>query len=184
MTQQMDELSINGDLILNELKHMRLGIDKLDKRMEKAESNMSVAIAQSNRIDAIALNIMSIEHKVESQDRDIKAIANFQASCPRDNFDKGLDTISGHEKRNQEPMGSYWDSGNSNYSVRLLESGYKMRYKLAHLCFGLSSLFLGLGKMIRSGPMIVCDCLTLPGWFILDCHLIEQAPPEEWIEGF
>jgi len=98
MTQQMDELSLNGDLILNELKHMRLGIDKLDKRMEKAESNMSVAIAQSNRIDAIALNIISIEHKVESQDRDIKAIANFQASCPRDNLDKGLDTIKADMK--------------------------------------------------------------------------------------
>ena len=98
MTQQMDDLSINGDLILNELKHMRVGIDKLDKRMEKAESNMSVAIAQSNRIDAIALNIISIEHKAEIQDRDIKAIANFQASCPRDTFDKGLDTIKSDMK--------------------------------------------------------------------------------------
>ena len=36
MTQQMDGLSINSDLILNELKHMRTGIDKLDKRMEKS----------------------------------------------------------------------------------------------------------------------------------------------------
>lgn len=98
MTQQMDELSINGDLILNELKHMRLGIDKLDKRMERAESNMSVAIAQSNRIDAIVLNIGSIEHKAEIQDRDIKAITNFQASCPRDNFDKDLDTIKADMK--------------------------------------------------------------------------------------
>jgi hypothetical protein len=59
-----------------------------------------------------------------------------------------------------------------------------MRYKLAYLCFGLSSLFLGLGKMIRSGPMIVCDCLTLPGWFILDCHLIEQVPLKGGLRGF
>jgi hypothetical protein len=93
MTQEMNNLNLNGDLILNEIKHMRTGIDKLDKRMEKAESNMSLAVAQSNRIDAIALNIVSLEHKAEIQERDLKAVINFQASCPRDSLNKGLDSI-------------------------------------------------------------------------------------------
>lgn len=59
-----------------------------------------------------------------------------------------------------------------------------MRYKLAYLCFGLASCLIGVGKFIRSGPTVVCDCLTLPGWFILDCRLIEQVPLEKGVIGF
>jgi len=51
------------------------------------------------------------------------------------------------------------------------------RRKLAYLCFALSSCFRGLGKLIiTKESTIVCDALTLPGWFILDEMMIQQLP--------
>ena len=54
-----------------------------------------------------------------------------------------------------------------------------MRHKLAYLLFGLSSLFKGLGKaVITKENMIVVDMLTLPGYFIVDCHLMKNTKLE------
>ena len=50
-----------------------------------------------------------------------------------------------------------------------------MRRKLSYMCFGLSSFFLGLGKFLRGGKTIICDPLTLSGWFVIDCSLIKQS---------
>ena len=49
-----------------------------------------------------------------------------------------------------------------------------MKYKLAYLFLGLSSWFKFMGKMTLSRG-IVCDVLTLPGYFIIDCHIIKQT---------
>ena len=74
-----------------------------------------------------------------------------------------------------------------------------MRIHLAHLCFALSSVFRFFGKMIiTKEKSIVCDALTLPGWFILDEMMIQQVAfnntkligfewkcwpmPEQWCE--
>ena len=55
-------------------------------------------------------------------------------------------------------------------------------------------LFRGMGKLCRGGKTIVCDPLTLPGWFIMDCHIIKQtgfkngfqwetwSMPEQWMQ--
>lgn len=59
-----------------------------------------------------------------------------------------------------------------------------MRHELAYLCFGLSSFFRVLGKMVRSGPTILVDSLSMKGWFIIDCYLIEQVPLGKGITGF
>jgi len=49
-----------------------------------------------------------------------------------------------------------------------------MKYRIACLFLGLSSWFKFIGKaMVPKG--IVCDVLTLPGYFILDCHIIKQT---------
>ena len=51
-----------------------------------------------------------------------------------------------------------------------------MRHKIAHTCFALSSVFKALGKVIiAKEKTIVVDALTLPGWFVLDNHIIHQV---------
>ena len=48
-----------------------------------------------------------------------------------------------------------------------------LRQKIAYIFFGLASLFKFLGKITRSDVTVICDPLTLPGWFVLDGCLIE-----------
>jgi len=51
-----------------------------------------------------------------------------------------------------------------------------VRLRIARACFALSSLFRFFGKMIiTKEKSIVCDALTLPGWFILDEMMIQQV---------
>jgi len=74
----------------------------------------------------------------------------------------------------------------------------KFRTKLSNFCFGISSLFKGLGILFRTkDKTILVAVLPLPGWFILDECIIHQMPlknkkligfdwyywpmPDEWI---
>ena len=50
-----------------------------------------------------------------------------------------------------------------------------LRQKIAYIFFGLASLFKFLGKITRSDVTVICDPLTLPGWFVLDGCLIEMV---------
>jgi len=60
------------------------------------------------------------------------------------------------------------------------------RRGIAKILFGLSSVCKSLGKYILTKEKtIVCDALSLPGWFILDKCMIYQIPLEnEKLVGF
>ena len=50
-----------------------------------------------------------------------------------------------------------------------------IRHKIAYTLFGLSSLCKALAKLVVTKERtIVCDALSLPGWFILDECIIHH----------
>jgi hypothetical protein len=49
-----------------------------------------------------------------------------------------------------------------------------IRRKFAYLLLGISSWFKFSGKVLLSKGIVV-DVLTLPGYFIVDCHMIKQT---------
>ena len=52
-----------------------------------------------------------------------------------------------------------------------------LRYNISCFLLWLSSILKSAGKIVRSkDKTIVCDMLTLPGWFVLDSFLIYQEP--------
>ena len=56
-------------------------------------------------------------------------------------------------------------------------------YKIARLLFVLSSMLKAAGKLILPQG-ILCDCLSLPGWFIIDGMIIHQTPITGNLVGF
>ncbi|MBW2636784.1 MAG: hypothetical protein JRC86_04555 [Deltaproteobacteria bacterium] len=60
----------------------------------------------------------------------------------------------------------------------------KIRLTLAYICFSLSSLFKGVGKLMAGGgKIIVVDALTLPGWFVSDdflVHIVKSGVGVRW----
>ena len=51
-----------------------------------------------------------------------------------------------------------------------------MRLKIALILLSISSIFKFFGKLvIPKEKTIVCDVLTLPGWFVLDNCIIHQV---------
>jgi len=59
-----------------------------------------------------------------------------------------------------------------------------LRRKAAMVLFWLSSVLKACGKLMMSNRTIVCDCLSLPGWFILDECIIHQTAVSGKLIGF
>ena len=58
-----------------------------------------------------------------------------------------------------------------------------MRRKLSHMLLAASSWLKACSKKLLPKG-VVCDCLTLPGWFILDEMIIHQTPIAGKLIGF
>lgn len=48
-----------------------------------------------------------------------------------------------------------------------------MRFKIARTCLLLAGLFKFTAKMMLPG--IIVEMLTVPGWAIIECHMIKQS---------
>jgi len=59
-----------------------------------------------------------------------------------------------------------------------------LRQKAAMVLFWFSSVLKVCGKMVIQDRTIVADCLSLPGWFILDEMIIHQTPITGKLIGF
>jgi len=59
-----------------------------------------------------------------------------------------------------------------------------LRHKAAMFLFWFSSILKACGKLVIRDRTIVCDCLSLPGWFILDEMLIHQTAISGKLIGF
>jgi len=59
-----------------------------------------------------------------------------------------------------------------------------IRHKIAMVLFWLSSVLKACGKLVIQDRTIVCDCLSLPGWFILDECIIYQTAISGKLIGF
>lgn len=78
----------NDDLMLNELKHLRGDISKLDRRMEGMETTMAAVALQSNQISAVCERVTKLEKWNTEQAKELKDVAKFQGGCVRFTFDK------------------------------------------------------------------------------------------------
>jgi len=59
----------------------------------------------------------------------------------------------------------------------------KIKTRIVHWLMALSSCLKACSKMLLPN-CVVCDCLTLPGWFILDECIIHQTPIVGKLVGF
>jgi len=59
-----------------------------------------------------------------------------------------------------------------------------LRQKAAMVLFWFSSVLKACGKLVIQDRTIVADCLSLPGWFILDECIIHKTPITGKLIGF
>jgi len=76
------------DTILNEIKHMRGDIGKLDSRMGGIEDAVKLVAVQANQIHTINREVASLWKIKDDCSAEMKIIRQFQASCPRDQITK------------------------------------------------------------------------------------------------
>ena len=74
------------DTILNEIKHMRGDIGKLDQRMDGLETAVNMISVQSTRIDGISNRLAELKIVDDRQDKELKEVARFQGGCVRYTF--------------------------------------------------------------------------------------------------
>ena len=76
------------DTILNEIKHMRGDIGKLDSRMGGIEDAVKLVAVQANQIHTINREVASLWKIKDDCSAEMKIIRQFQASCPREQIEK------------------------------------------------------------------------------------------------
>lgn len=85
----MDEPGINSmDIVLLEMKHISGNISKLGDKLESLEGTVNTLTVQLSQMVDISRRLASLESWNGEQEKELKAITNFQGGCPRTDLDK------------------------------------------------------------------------------------------------
>jgi len=84
---------MSEDAILNEIKHMRANVTRMDKRMEGMETAINLVAVQTQQINTLDRDVTKLWDVKDECSKDIVELKRFQASCPRGSIEKDIQTI-------------------------------------------------------------------------------------------
>lgn len=81
------------NIVLNEIKHLRIDFSKMDKRLEGMETAIKLVAVQTNQIDTLQRDLSILWKSNDDCGKDIVEIKKFQASCPREITKKEFEIV-------------------------------------------------------------------------------------------
>jgi chemotaxis protein histidine kinase CheA len=75
-------------LILNEIKALRSNVDGHTQTLNEISKTLSTVAVQSNRIDTLYAHVSALAAEQKQQDRMLRDVQRYQASCPRDRIEE------------------------------------------------------------------------------------------------
>lgn len=79
---------MSEEAILNEIKHLRNDVTKIDKRMEDMETAINLIAVQNQQINNLDREVTKLWNIKDDCSKDLVEIKRFQASCPREYLEK------------------------------------------------------------------------------------------------